>query len=393
MEKGKIKLTVVLLLGMLIFGVPGLIGSPALLSMAHTFGLSREDMAPLFLGLFLSWVITPPLCAPLSNLLGKRNFLVLGALVATAGICLMGTAKTLTTAACANFIMGFGGMCFQIIGISALFDLYPKSRASAVTLSQTVGAVFTLVVPPLVSQLVSTPGGVPWQHIYFYAALLPLVVLIFVSTQHFPQAPSEQTNFRAVGKLFTLPFFWLMGISMLVYGIIEQGIPAWLPSYMGQDLKAVGIWAGLPLSLYGLSMTGGRLIAGAAKIADRVPYYTSIIVSTLLGMAVIGIGVATTNPILAGISLGMVGFVICLIWPAILSAAVDTTGKDTTTVMGGIIFFGGTGALLGSYFMGPLTTAMGSMRLALSTLEIPGLILLLIFLTLLIATRGKAKKA
>ena len=61
-------------------------------------------------------------------------------------------------------------------------------------------------------------------------------------------------------------------------------------------------------------------------------------------------------------------------------------------MMGGIIFFGGTGALIGAYLMGPLTTAFGSMRSALSTLEIPGFMLLAIFIPLYISSRRKTKK-
>ena len=390
MEKGKLRLTVVLLLGLLVFGVPLLILSPALLSIARTFGMTREDMAPIWAWFFLSWVVTPPLCAPLSNLLGKRRFLVIAALIAAAGLILMGSATTFRVVCVAQFVLGFGGMCFQIIGTSARFDLYPRSRASAITLAMTVGGVFALIVPPVVSGLLE--GDYPWQNIYYYTAALPLFVLIFVSIQRFPQAPAERTDFRAVAGLFKMPFFLLMGFAMLVYGIIEQAIPAWLPSYMEQDLKAVGIWAGLPLSLYGVSMTAGRLIAGGARIADRVPYFVSIIFSTLLGMVGIGLGLASDNPILAGISLGFVGFLICLIWPAILSAAIDTTGKDSTTVMGGIIFFGGTGCLLGTYFMGPLTKAFGSMRLALGTLMVPALILLIIFVPLYFA-KGRGGSA
>ena len=389
METGRTRLTVILLLGLMFFGLPLFILPVVLVRMADSFNLTRDQMGPIYLGFFLSWVVTPPLCAPLSNLLGKRNFLMIGSLVAIGGLVLMGFAKDITTAGIADFLMGYGGMSFQIIGISALYDFFPQSRASAVALSQTVGIVFALAIPPLAGHLVDI--GVEWRYLFLASAVMPFVLLALVSTLRFPPKAAEQTNFRAVASLFKMPFFLLMGFAMLVYGIIEQGIPTWLPSYMQKDLGQSGFWAALPLSLYNFSMPAGRLLAGGAKIADRVPYFVSIIFSTLLGMAAIALGVATTNPYVTGISLGMVGMLICLIWPAILAAAVDTTGKDSTTVMGGIIFFGGTGALLGSFFMGSLSKAFDSMRLALATLEIPGFLLLVIFLAVYVGSRRRAK--
>lgn len=395
MEKGKLRLTVVLLLGLTVFGVPLMILGPALLSIARSFGFEPADRAISLVWpfLFLSWVVMPPLCAPLSNLLGKRRFLMAAAVTAIAGMVLMSLAKSLSVVYVANFILGCGGMCFQIIGTSALFDLFPQSRASAVTLSQTVSGGFALVVPPFVNFVVGPKVGWDWHYIYLGFAAIPLAVLAVVSTQQFPQAAPERTNFRAVANLFKMPFFLFMGFAMLVYGTIEQSIGNWLPAYMEKDLLVAAGLAALPSTFYSITMMLGRVIGGAARLADRIPYSLTIIYSSILGMGAIYLGAATTNPAVAGISFAMLGMLICLIWPAILAAAIDTTGEDSTTVMGGIIFFGGTGALLGAFFIGPLTEVLGSMRLAFRTVLVPCAVLVIIFFFVHLATRGKAAVA
>src|SRR5262249_16128666 len=146
--------------------------------------------------------------------------------------------------------------------------------------------------------------------------------------------------------------------AMLVYGIVEQGIPTWASSYLGDELGVSPRWQGIVVSAYFLIMSLVRTIVGGLKLFAKTPHTKMIAVGAGLGAICLALGTVPNNAWMGGIFLALAGGAIAQIWPGIMTYAVESSGKPTTTVFGLIVGYGGaTGAILGSGLLGRIKQA------------------------------------
>ncbi len=387
---------VVICLGLFLFAYTVPLANVAKNEIAASLGLVDaeekpipEDTWPLFTSYFLAWLIIVPPSGFLADRIGRKALLLAGSLTLTAGMILLSFATDLTTACIAQFLSGAGAIILQIVGVAAITDLYAESRGSVLSLVVGMVGMIALLSPVLMGSLLTQ--GVAWQSVYRFSAVLPVIAFVCQLACRFPQAAgAAAVSLRDVGQLLASPLFLLLIIAMLVYAIVEQGIPIWAPSFLEAELGVSKFWQGMVVSGYFLVMSLVRTVIGGWKLFSGVSHAAMIATSAALGAICLALGVWTSNEWMAGIFLAVVGGAIAQIWPSIMTFAVEATEKPTTTVFGLIVGLGGaTGVILGSGLLGRIRQAGFTYQQSLLTLEVPLVVLVVVFGLVALLRRGQ----
>ena len=372
-----------LYLGMFLFAYTVPLAAPAKEGIAASLGLERiEDTWPVFTSYFFGWLLVIPPISFLADRVGRRPMLLAGSATLTAGLLLFSAAETLATACLAQFLNGAGGIILQIVGVAALTDLYADRRGSALTQAVGVVGVVALLSPLLMGEALQR--GVAWSSVYLASAPLPLVAFVVLLAVRLPDAArAAPVALRDVGELLRSPLFLVLIASMLTYGIVEQGIPTWAPSFLGVERGATARGQGLAVTGYFVVMSLVRLAVGTFRLFERVPAPRMILVSSALGAACLALGTLWPTARGATAFLAAAGGAIALVWPSLMTYATETARKPTATVFGLVVGLGGsTGAILGSGVLGWIKQAGLSYERSLQTLGIPLFVLFAVFAAL-----------
>ena len=386
--------TAVLYLGMFLFAYTVPLASPAKEGIAASLGLERvEDTWPVFTSYFFGWLLVIPPISFLADRFGRRAMLLLGSATLTLGLLLFPAARTLQAACAAQFLNGAGAIILQIVGVAALTDLWSERRGSALTQAVGLVGLVALLSPLLMGEALQR--GIPWTSVYRVSAPLALLVFLVLLWVRLPAAiTSAPVAIADVGRLLRSPLFLLLIASMLTYGIVEQGIPTWAPSFLGVERDASVRGQGLVVTGYFVVMSLVRLVVGTFRLFERVPAPRMILVSSALGAACLGLGTLWPGPFGATLFLSAAGGAIALIWPSLMTYAGETARAPTATVFGLVVGLGGsTGAILGSGVLGWIKQAGLSYARALQALEIPLLVLFLVFAALAVRRRAPTTAA
>lgn len=380
--RGRLVPALVIYLGLFLFAYTVPLASPAKAAIARTLGLSSpEDTWPIFPAYFLAWLVIIPPGAFLADRFGRKTMLLAGSLILMCGMLLFSVATDLTTACVAQFLNGAGAILLQVVGVAVVTDLYAEKKGSALSLAVGLVGMVALLSPILMSQLLEQ--GIEWYWVYRWSAVLPAVAFVVQIVCKFPAAAaSAAITLGDVKELFARPIFLGLIVSMFVYAIVEQGIPTWSSSYM-EELDAPLSWQGYVVSAYFLVMSLVRAVVGAFRLFEKVPYPLMVACNAVLGGVCLALGTAPNDKVMALVFLAATGGVIAMIWPSIMTYAVQTTGKPSATVFGLIVGIGGsTGAMFGSSVLGWIKQSGLNYQHALLTLEIPLLVLLVVFILL-----------
>lgn len=380
---GRAAATAALYLGMFLFAYTVPLASPAKEGIAATLGLERvEDTWPVFTSYFLGWLLVIPPVSFLADRLGRRKMLLAGSAVLALGLLLLPEARSLPAACAAQFLNGAGAIILQIVGAAALTDLWSERRGSALTQAVGLVGLVALLSPLLMGEALQR--GVAWTSVYRASAPLALGVFLVLLRVRLPRtSASSPVAAGDVVRLLRSPLFLLLIASMLTYGIVEQGIPTWAPSFLGVELGATARGQGLVVTGYFVVMSLVRLVVGTFRLFENVPAPRMILVSSGLGAVCLGLGTLWPTAFGATLLLSAAGGALALVWPSLMTYAGETARAPTATVFGLVVGLGGsTGAILGAGVLGRIKQAGLSYAQALQTLEIPLLVLLGVFAVL-----------
>jgi fucose permease len=380
--------SLVICLGLFLFAYTVPLANPAKEQIGRSLGIEKsEDTWPLFTSYFAAWFFIVPPSAFLADRFGRKTMLLVGSLTLAVGMILFSMATDLTTGCIAQFLNGAGAIILQIVGAAVITDLYSDSRGSTLSLVVGIVGMVALLSPILMAELLTR--GVAWQTVYQWSAVLPLIAFAVQLGCHIPRAASASVVTLAdVGTLLTSPLFLMLIGAMLVYGIVEQGIPIWAPSYLGEDLGVDQRSLGFVVAGYFLIMSLVRTAVGGLKLFTGVPYTRMIAVSAALGAACVAVATTSGNGMLGCVFIVLSGAAIAQIWPSIMTYAVESSGKPTTTVFGLIVGIGGAlGVIFGSSVLGMIKQRGFTYQHSLLTLEVPLLLLVVVFAYIGLARR------
>ena len=332
-----------------------------------------EALAGLAFGAFaLSAFVLRPFVGRLSDLHGRRPFLVGGALLAAISLASLAISENIVVIVALRLLAGVAEAAFFVAGFAALVDVAPPARLGEALSYNSLGLYLGIALgPPLGEILVRTFGfGLAWAGAAALAVLAAVLCLVIGETRagpppdggvhhliHRPALPiivGFLASLLATGGF--LAFASLYGVhvglanaslSLLVYGgvvvvcrIVFARVPDRLPP-LALGAAALGaIAAGLFLAAAWRSPAG--LILGAAVAAVGVAFSTPAFFSAIFATAEPSQRGAASGTASAaidiGLGLGPIGFGLVaaqfgMPWAIGLGAAIAATGALWTLTL------------------------------------------------------------
>ena len=349
----------------------------------------------LIMALFLTCCIVQLIIGPLVDKFGYKPIAILGFVVTSGSLFLLGFASSLAAARLACIFLGVGAMSLNTVGNTlipvVLFEGKDPARASNLG-----NAFFGLgyVLTPLLLVLFLKTLGLSYSVSVSILGALVLVFLIFALATRFPQAATGyrfSMAFKVLGKSAVL----VAALALVCYMSLEISMANWIKLLMtqllgGADVASAVTKAGLVLSLFGVAMMVGRFLASAMKNLTAMGAKL-ITVLSLVSVVAIVIMILTKSPALAVASIMLTGLVFAPIFPTIVGV---TFAKFEPSLYGsifGIIFAVG---LLGATFVPKFIGNLSVGRSVQAGLPVAAVMAGILFvISLFIGKVGNQKKA
>jgi EmrB/QacA subfamily drug resistance transporter len=221
-----------------------------------------------------------PIVGKLSDLYGRKPFLLAGVTIFVAGSVLCGASQTMTQLVVFRGIQGIGAGFSQAMAFTTIADLFPPARRGRIT--GVMGAVFGLasVIGPAIGGFLTDGPGWRWCfYVNIPVGVAALAILYFA----FPPIVSDRKRNPRID--------WL-GAVTLVAGVVPLLLAL---SWAGRDYRwaspqIIGMLAGALTMLVAfvfVELRAPEAILPPSLFGHRV-VWTSAVVSTLVSMALFG---------------------------------------------------------------------------------------------------------
>jgi predicted MFS family arabinose efflux permease len=148
--------------------------------------------------------------------------------------------------------------------------------------------------------------------------------------------------------------FWIYAAFALTYGICETMSANWSTIYMAADLGASTALASAALTVFWVSVTGGRVLFAAIE-KWCPPRWTYRMLPIFLAMAFLATAsTPKTDPFLALIFFGFAGFGCSALLPLVISFGQKELTSMSASVAGGLIGFYQMGYGIAAFGVGPV---------------------------------------
>ncbi len=331
--------------------------------MSNEFGWGREVFAFAMALQNLIWGIAQPFAGALADRYGARRTIVVGGLLYTVGLLLMGSADSpFSLSVSAGLLIGIGlsGTSFSIILGVVGRAVPPEKRSMAMGMAAAAGSFGQFAMLPGSLGLI---GWLGWSAALvalgmMVALIMPLAVL--VKDRPLPQqGGSSQSLGEALREACGHSGFWLLAFGFFVCGFQVVFIGVHLPTYL-VDKNLPVIVGTTVLALVGLFNVFGTYIAGwlgGFRSKTRLLswlYIARAVVITLF----ITVPLSTWTAYAFGIAMG-------LLWlstvPLTNGTVATMFGVRNLSMLGGIVFlFHQIGSFLGGWLGGYLFDRTGS---------------------------------
>lgn len=274
---------------------------------------SDEGGAGLAFGAFgVTALICRPIAGRLSDVHGRKPLLVLGALLAAAGMLLLPYVDSLAGVVAIRLLQGVAEAAFFVAGFALLADLAPPQRMGEALSYNSLGLYLGIAFGPPLGEVVVEQWG--YTEAWWVAGVLAVAAAVIV--RWVPEVPGEGGDGH--GKLIHRP-----------------GIPASLGFFaslaaISGFLAFASLWSAevglentsLALAVYGVVIVVCRVVF--AKVPDRLPSLplaTASLVAIAVGLGIL-VGWQTEAGLLTGVVVMAVG--VTFSTPAFFSAIFAT---------------------------------------------------------------------
>ncbi len=327
--------------------------------------------------------------------IGLRTTIGIGAIIASIGAVLRGTASSFPSLLIFSIIFG--------LGMGFTFANLPKLARSCSTIEQTsmvmgiingfgvlagIGLALAITVP-IIYPLTNSYHGV------FYIWCIPLLIatILWWVLVREPPCPSNETESEHIGSaglthVLKNRTLWLLALILLLHNIFFYTWTGWLPTYLLQKgfslnftgfLTSVMVWVGIPTVLL-VPMFYSKINA-SKRLLIWIP---SLI------FAFLAIWILYASHFSIYIIMVIAGIINILRFNTLLSLPVEIIPKEYSGVAGGVVIsVGYIGAVIGPSMAGQILDVTGSFQSIFVILAVLSLVTMC--LTFLIPTTNKKK--
>lgn len=270
-----------------------------------TFEVSNAAVGTAFTGFMLVYALMQFPSGLLADRLGTVRIIVGGVLTAALGAIVVVFGGPFALLVVAMLVMGAGTGAHKTVAIKLLALVYPARTGRSLGVFDTVGTFGGVVAPLVIAGLVAS--GVDWRVLFVAAAasgaFLGVAVAVRVSgnvPDSEVMASSKSIPLRAYAQPFTERRFFVFVVVTLGFSFTYNGVVAFLPLYLVQEVGTSTAVASLLYSvLFAVSVV--QLLTG--ELADRIGRLT--VISATLGVATLSLAFLLAAPMWNGQVLGV----------------------------------------------------------------------------------------
>ncbi|HHY47712.1 MAG TPA: MFS transporter [Firmicutes bacterium] len=340
---------IVFAIGFVIYGIASTISGPLLPLIRLDYHLSLSLAGSLFSVQFTGFILSVLIGGVMADIWGKRTFIIVGVLVLTCGLALIGCFFNRWLLATGFFMMGIGFGSFDA-GLSPLFgDINSARRPFALNLLHMFFGVGALLGPFWAGHFAEGPGT--WRRAYLMAAMCVLGFFIMFSSRPILRySQGRKALFKHFTMLLTNKSLVLLAVIMGIYVGLESGINGWTFSFMTGVLRTTPRLGTLTVSLFWVSLTLGRLLV--AYLSERLNHRLLILLCCLGSLlasvpGVMGLGVHSTV-----ISFIALGFFLSGVVPMVMAQGMSCFPHLTSSAAGILMAAGSTGGAVVPWLIG-----------------------------------------
>ncbi|HXK59558.1 MAG TPA: MFS transporter [Acidobacteriota bacterium] len=339
----------------------------------QALNIDEAEFASLGMALFLTSCVVQLVIGPTVDKFGYKPVAIIGFVVTSASMFLLAFAGTFATAFAACVLFGIGAMSCNTVGNTlipvVLFEGKDPARAS--NFGNAFFGMGYLLTPFLFTLFLRTLGMTYSASLSIFGVVV-LIFLVISLTARYPQVPSGFEFGRALSVLGRIPVL-IAALALFCYMSLEVSMGMWIRRLMeelfGRELTAgdASFWAGMVLSLFGLSMMCGRFISSAIKNLTAIGVRV-IAIAALVSLGAIIIMSVTESPALGILAVILIGLAFAPIFPTVVGVTFAQFDSSLYGSIFGIIFAVGLlGATFVPKYIGNLSaagTVQGSLTIA-----------------------------
>lgn len=279
---------------------------------------------------------------------GKIKVLRTSLLILTAGLFFFSKSINFFTALLSALCMGLGVANMEALLTPIVNDLYPNDTGAKMNMMHAFWPLGTCSGLIGFGYLLSI--GINWRYIYIGLSIFALLICFSYPSSKKIKLPPSDGSKAAFKEIFSLPSFWLFGLSLFFAGGAEGAFAFWSATLIQLYLKASAFYAGIVTASFALGMFIGRSLN--SKVLKKVSIQKAIIVSSIASFIVSLLFVFVNSLFGLAAFLFCMGLCLACLWPTIQSFAAAILPVDATALMIFLSCFGVPGYSTASFIMG-----------------------------------------
>jgi fucose permease len=353
------------------FGVAAM--GPAMPLLRDDLGISRTVGGLHFTALAAGSVLAGFVVERIAGARGRRWVFWWGGAGAAAGALLIGAGWNSAITLLGALVLGTSGASMLAVSQATLSDHHPFHRSVALTEVNTAMSVGSALPALLVGALVALGAG--WRPAFGAPATIWIVLVLARRNETFP--PATRTTQPGQGRRLS-GAYWFFWAALIPAVGAEWSIGAWGAGYLVDVAGTTEGSASFLMTAFFGAMVAGRLIGG--RFARIVRAFPLLLASATVGLGGILVfwGSQSVIPVVCGLFIAGLG--ISMLFPMLLSLAMDTAPDLSDTAAARVSIAAGGSVVVAPLTLGALADGIG-IRAAFGL--VPGLFLLVVLLATL----------
>ena len=346
---------------------------PLIPDIIHSFSLEKLTLAGFIpTSFFVAYAIMSIPAGILIEKVGEKVVLFIGFSMDLVGALLFAFFHNYPVLLLSCFIIGLGMAMLQTVMNPLQRTVGGEENYAFVSdCSQVVFSGASFLSPLVFSYYVKNPmsfapEGMPWISLYYLFGFILVAMLVVVLVTRFPKIElrdDEKSGSKSsFVELFKMRKVWLFALALFFYTGTEQGmsnnISLFLERYHGIDPHTTG--ASCVGWFWGSMLIGCVLGLLLLKLIDSK---TLLKICCPLSMILLAVGLTSSGEV-AKFALPAVGFAMSLMFPIIMSLALNSVDKHHGS-FAGIMCSAIVGGAIGPLFISMLSDASSSLKIGM----------------------------
>lgn len=254
------------------------------------FGVDDNSISNMFIISSAAYMLFSYIGGILSEKLGQKKVYILGILLNIISLLLLSEAKTFTMLLIGIGISS-GGIALIAIASNTIIPIIVIT-AQAVIMNM---MHFCFAIGSSIGQVIFgnlSAMGISWRDIYFYVAIIYIVLLVIFLVLKIPVAHiksekhKEKNNYKVI---FKNPIIIVYMFAIGFYCFAENGIASWFVNYITSGFNISEGTAANYTAIFFAIFAIGRLFGGF--VVRKVGYFNTIVTSLVIAAILLFIGI------------------------------------------------------------------------------------------------------